>query len=281
MYSPAKVGIDDLYEDLINSFSQVSCRDRILSFQTLESLLKISLYFSQNGIENPNITNAYFNIKNHDQLNALIDNLTETYKYAFRSCTENKNLKRIDLERILNFGRFLKEFCRDCISKSIELFKQNGDLKQVLEPVKSLTLLDNFENYIKKILQSNFNQRLNETDKQEELRSWKEYLKVDNSPKLTGGYGGEEDLIIRSKTYKFTDIKVAFEKLSTERIGDLQAIFRAYADMYKKGAYYNYHDTYIKAKKNKATIKDKVSKSISSNAGFSKFIHILLKEFEN
>jgi hypothetical protein len=281
MYSPTKVGIDDLYEDLINSFSQVSCRDRILSFQTLESLLKISLYFRKNGIENPNITNPYFNIKNHDQLNALIRNLTETYKYALMSCIENKILKRIDLERILNFGRFLEEFCHDCISKSIELFKQNSDLKQVLEPVKSVTLLDDFKNDIKKILQSNFNQRLNETDKKEELKKWTEYLKVDNIPKLIGGYGRQEKLILGSKIYEFADIKAAFKKLSTTQKGkDLKARFKAYADMYQKGAVYKYHDEYIKAE-NQANIQKKVSKSISSNAEFSKFIPILLKEFEN
>ena len=112
---------------------------------------------------------------------------------------------------------------------------------------------------------------------EKELNNWKEYLNINNTPKLTGGYGKRED---RSEIYKFTDIKAAFERLSTKRTGDLQAIFRAYADMYRNGASYNYHDKYIKAKKN-ATIKDKVSKSISSNAGFSKFIPILLKELEN
>ena len=116
---------------------------------------------------------------------------------------------------------------------------------------------------------------------EKELNSWKEYLEVNNKPKLTGGYGRQEKLRLGSKIYEFADIEAAFKKLSTTQKGkDLKARFKAYADMYQKGAVYNYHDEYIKAE-NKANIQKKVSKSISSNAEFSKFIPILLKEIKN
>jgi hypothetical protein len=117
---------------------------------------------------------------------------------------------------------------------------------------------------------------------EEELKTWKEYLKVNNAFRLVGGYGRQEDLTIGSKTYTFTDIKAAFEKLSNEQKGkDLQARFRAYADMYQAGAVYKYHDNSKKAiEKGRKNI-EAVSDSIHNNAGYKKFIPKLLKEIEN
>lgn len=275
MYDPNKVG--PAYE--ISNINPSDPDNRILNFQTLQSLLEMSLYHSDGEYQ---IRSFLFDIQNFPELDELIKNLLQSFDIALLQAGD---LINSNLSGIRDFEKFLKSFCNNYIEETLKYFHEDFSLleKNAQHTMTSIQDLDEFNNRVDCLLE-----RFKEAKKniiiakipEKELNSWKEYLDVDNTPKLTGGYGRREDLIIGSKIYQFTDIQAACEKLSLSRRGNLKARFRAYADMYQKGAVYNYHDEYIKAE-NKANIQKKVSKSISSNAEFSKFIPILLKEIKN
>ncbi len=250
---------------LANRYQASKVNQDIHSFQDIQCILESLIYLRQTYIES------------FQEFESLVNSFIDAFDKGINRAANPKEESL--LSNLESFLKYLKEdFFPPIKEDCLESYRTAPT--EDYECLSTYDVNSKFQNIEGKILR--LREKSNPMTEDEEYRIWREYLKVNNKPKLTGGYGRQEKLILGSKIYEFTDIEAAFKELSTTQKGkDLKARFKAYADMYKQ-ATYNYHDEYIEANaNNKTNIKKKVSKSISSNAEFNKYIPILLKELEN
>jgi len=233
MYSPHKVGPTcELYNELliISKINLNHPKDRILDFQTLQSLLEMSLYNSDRSHRS-----LLFDIRDFKELDELIETLLDSYRLALIN-SWNQDLTDSDLSRIKGFQRFLKSFCGNCIEETLKSFNEDYSLlEKKKQPMTSDQDLDEFDNRIDSVLKrlrECQNQRFSKKDIEELSR----YLKYENK-KFQGLYGEEKPFQCSSgESITAEEFQKQFKSLSEDntKTEALRIKALAYSDLYKK-----------------------------------------------
>lgn len=228
MYSPHKVGPTcELYNEWFIVSNPNYPKDRILDFQTLQSLLEMSLYHSDRRYRS-----LLFDIRDLQELDNLIRNLLTSYEFALLNTSD---LINNNLSRIKGFQKFLKSFCHSYIEETLNSFHEDYSLlEKNKQPMTSDQDIDEFDNRIDSVLErlrECQNQRFSEKDKEELSR----YL--DKDLKLKGLYGkGEPFQCSSGESITAEEFQKQFKSLSED--STIKKVLRikalAYSDFYKK-----------------------------------------------
>lgn len=222
-------GLLIIYKKFISNCFPNPPVDRTLDFQTLQSLLEMSLYYQ--GTKHRSFS---FDIRDFQELDELIKNLLESYQWALIKVYD---LDSCNLSRIESFQKFLKSFCANYIEETIKSFDRDCSLlEKNKQPMTSDQDLDEFDNRINSVLEKLRgcqNQRFSEKDKEELSR----YL--EKGLKFKGLYGkGEPFQCSSGESITAEEFQKQFKSLSESKDSTIQGALKikalAYSDFYKK-----------------------------------------------
>jgi hypothetical protein len=220
-------GLLIIYKKFISNCFPNPPVDRTLDFQTLQSLLEMSLYYQ--GTKHRSFS---FDIRDFQELDELIKNLLESYQWALIKVYD---LDSCNLSRIESFQKFLKSFCANYIEETIKSFDRDCSLlEKNKQPMTSDQDLDEFDNRINSVLEKLRgcqNQRFSEKDKEELSR----YL--EKGLKFKGLYGkGEPFQCSSGESITAEEFQKQFKSLSEDntQAEALRIKALAYSDLYKK-----------------------------------------------